>query len=76
MKHCIIALAFFMASWASAAPAEKIDLHVGGLDGPKHGWYEIIDAFEEKYPHIPVVAGPAGRGADIDTKETPNTNSE
>ncbi len=67
MKRCIIALALLAASWAPAAPDETIDLHVWGMNlgAPKLGWYALIDAFEEKHPHITIVAGPTDRSADL-----------
>ncbi len=67
MRRCTIALVFLTALWASAAPDEEIDLHVWGMNlgAPKHGWYALVDAFEEKYPHINVVAGPTDRSADL-----------
>jgi len=35
------------------------------MGDPKYGWYALIDAFEEKYPHVNIAIGPTDRGSDL-----------
>lgn len=65
-RICLILL--LLTLWVvSARATEKIELHVWGLSmsEPRFGWYALIDAFEEKYPHVEVVIGPSERAQNL-----------